>query len=378
MEEDIENQFRPFRRYCMMLTTQPSQPVLEKLQEITSKSDPNVLQNLQEYIMLPMQIYLRSPNMPENYTISVLNFIRDLYASVTLTSKFLMTDILQNLLPLLAPNDLQVSSESGSNKKNPRMGLSEDMKIAICASVTNLIRATDDCIKSDVLYNQDYKLPISHLIFQVLEWSETENITEVILASLKLVNELCFDRCLFDPNSQTCEKSGMLDAKVKCDFLSQFTQMLPGITSRLMKILSPKKSSSNEKHQSFKIKANVLMVWCNYVCAIFNDMNMCSEDIMETDKGICDTSINNSSSSNNFLRNAEWIGKAQDHLLQHLQLLSKYNFITSEKLCIRNMMLMICEATINYCSGTLKCCNSLQIEILAILCVHPMYAMYAN
>ncbi len=78
------------------------------------------------------------------------------------------------------------------------MGLSEDMKIAICASVTNLIRATEDCIKSDVLYNLDYKLPISHLIFQVLEWSETENVSEVILASLKLVNELCFDRCIFD------------------------------------------------------------------------------------------------------------------------------------------------------------------------------------
>ena len=132
MDEDIEQHFRPFRRYCIMLTSQPSKSALEKLKELQQKTEPKILQRLQEYIMLPMQMYLRSPSMPDNYTISVLEFVRDYYNHVKLSSSFLMKDFLQSLLPLLTPNDLQASSDSGSKEKNVRISVSEDMKIALC------------------------------------------------------------------------------------------------------------------------------------------------------------------------------------------------------------------------------------------------------
>ena len=367
MAEDIEAQFRPFRRYCMMLASQPSLPVLEKLNEMVITSDEKTLQNLQDYIILPMQMYLRSPNMPENYTLAVLNFIRDFYSVVKLTSKFLMTDLLQNLLPLLSPNDLQNLSDSGSKTKNVRISLSEDMKIALCSCLANLIRNSDNSIKTDVLYNEDYKLQISHLVFQVLEWTETEDVTAVVMSSLKLVNELCFTKCILDIGNKTVQNI-TYDSKVCTEFVSQFTEMLPGITSRLLKVLKPKKASSNEKPKNLKIKANVLMVWCNYVCAIINDRNIHFDDVMDIDEGIGDLSTTKNGNLS-LLRSNEWVGKAQNHLLQHIQLLVNYNFITSDKWYLRNVMFLLCEATIQHCSKSLKCFDSVQIDILAMLSV---------
>ena len=368
MEEDIEIHFRPFRRYCMMLTAQPSMPALEKLIELRQNTEPAILQRLQEYIMLPMQMYLRSPSMPENYTISVLKFVQEYYNTVKLTSNFLMKDFLQNILPLLTPNNLQASSDSGSKEKNIRISVSEDMKIALCKCLKNLIRNSDDSVKIDVIYHADFKLPMSHLIFQVLEWCETEDITEVVLVALDLVNELCYEKLISDPTVKSCKDPISVDENVRTNFVLQFAQMLPGITSRLVKVLVPKKSAINDKIQGSAVKARVIMVWCNYICSILNDKNVYKQDGMDIDEGICDTSLADENSSN-LLQDVRWIGKAQDHLLTHLQLLSKYNFIVSEKFYLRNIMFLLCEATILNCSKSLKCFNSLQIEILAVLSV---------
>ena len=377
MDEEIEIYFRPFRRYCMMLTSQPSISALDKLKELQQNTEPRILQRLQEYVMLPMQMYLRSPTMSNNYTISVLEFVRDYYTSVKLTSKFLMTDLLQSLLPLLTPNDLQASIDSGSKQKNIRISLSEDMKVALCNCLTNLIRNAEDSIKNDVIYNADYKLPISHLVFQVLEWCEKEDITEVVLSSLNLVNELCYNKCISNFTDKKCSETTQLDENIRTTFVLQFAQMLPGITSRLIKVLVPKISNTSNKSQGNSIKAKVIMVWCNYVCALLCDRNLIRQDIMDIDEGICDTTIGNESNSN-LLLNDGWIGKAQDHLLQHLQVLSKYNFIMSEKYYLRNVMYLLCEATLFHCSESLKCFNSLQVEILAVLCVDENSAELAK
>ena len=133
-------------------------------------------------------------------------------------------------------------------------------------------------------------------------------------------------------------------------------------------MLVPKKFTINDKIQGSAVKARVVMVWCNYICSILNDKNVYKQDGMDIDEGICDTSIADESTSN-LLRDLRWIGKAQDHLLTHLQLLSKYNFIVSEKFYLRNIMFLLCEATILNCSKSLKCFNSLQIEMLAVLSV---------
>ena len=76
---DLEDQFRQFRPYCLMLTNQPSKECLFKLQQLCDKSSPTQLQALQEYILFPMQLYLKNPSKPENYTLSVLDFITNFF-----------------------------------------------------------------------------------------------------------------------------------------------------------------------------------------------------------------------------------------------------------------------------------------------------------
>ena len=123
MEDATEVIFRPLRPYCMALTTQPSLPVLNKLNDVVLNSDQATLEGLQEYIMLPMQIYLKAPTMPENYTLSVLNFVRDLYARVKLTSKFILMDLLQNMLIMLTPEELEATSNKTAQNKKRKMTL---------------------------------------------------------------------------------------------------------------------------------------------------------------------------------------------------------------------------------------------------------------
>lgn len=376
MEGDVEAQFRPFRRYCIMLTSQPSLPVLEKLKETVLQSNGTSLNAVQEYIMLPMQMYLRAPNMPENYTLSVLLFVRDFYHIVKLSSKFVLTDLIQSILPFLTPTNFQTKSTDAS--EGTRSTISEDMKIALCSCLKSLVRSADDTIKCEVLYNQEYKLQVSHLVFQALEWSEADDVTEVVIESLQFVNELCYNKCISDLNMKK-PQYGVFDTEIAQNFASQFTQMLPGLTSRILKVIKPKKLSKSDKIQSHKIKANALMVWCNYVCALLNDKHFNRDDIMDTDEGIEDAS-NIDNGHVNMINNPTWLGKAQDHLVQHLEILRSHNFVTSEKLYLRNMVYLICEATSEFCKNTLRCFNSLQIEILAGLCVddEPDLAERAN
>jgi hypothetical protein len=162
MERDVT--FSKFRPFCAALASKPSKEILEKLDVLVSASNPQDLVSLQEYIIFPCQVYLKTPIMPENYTIQVLKFVEHFFCPngvvrVELNSTFLMTDLLQSILMIM----------SGSNQstETSKVELSEDFKISICDCVSGLVKSSTTDVKS-VIYSVEQKLAVSHLIFQVI------------------------------------------------------------------------------------------------------------------------------------------------------------------------------------------------------------------
>jgi hypothetical protein len=99
--------------------------------------------------------------LPENYTIQVLKFVEHFFrAPVELNSTFLMTDLLQSVLQL------------GGDEKSSKVELSEDLKAGICDCLRQLLKSSNREARI-VLFGEDQKLAVSHLVFQVLEWLQT-------------------------------------------------------------------------------------------------------------------------------------------------------------------------------------------------------------
>ena len=179
MEKEIV--FSTFRPFCAALATKPSKEILEKLSELVSKSDPRQLEMLQEYIIFPCQLYLKTPVMQENFTIQVLRFVEEFFShQVELNSTFVMNDLLQSIF--------QLSNEEKSSKSD----LSEDLKIGICDCLSQLFQSSNGEVKA-TLYSEEQKLLMSHLVFQVLEWSQSD-VRQVNMSCLNLIDSLCIDR----------------------------------------------------------------------------------------------------------------------------------------------------------------------------------------
>ena len=66
--------FRRFRPICAALAEKPSAEILSKLDaEINAEGvSGSELTRIQAYIVFPLQLYLRNPILPENYTIKVV------------------------------------------------------------------------------------------------------------------------------------------------------------------------------------------------------------------------------------------------------------------------------------------------------------------
>ena len=292
---DVEQAFGPLRPYCSALAAKPNQKILDQLIKVVNQTNPNQLQQLEEYIVFPMQIYLKTPVLPENYTINVLNFVADFYGKVQLTSAFILKDFLRNVLPI--------------SSKEP---VSEDLKVAISKFFSSLFSAASVTVQNEVIYNSQCKLPISHVVFQSLEWSSNESAPNmVVLSALDAVHSLCGD---------------------SDDFCTQFSPMLPGITSKLVKTIQTAK-------KSHKIVVKVVNIWTDLVTVLLKD----SQDL-KTD-----------------------LGQAQDHLQQHLQVF--HSFANHERIQVRKAILRLCGRILCKCSGSMQPWFNLLIETLAVLSV---------
>ena len=72
--------------------------LVSKLSGLVDRTEPDKLQDMEEYILFPAQVYLKTPTMPENYTIQVLNFVKDFYIkSGLMGSEFIMRDLARNI-----------------------------------------------------------------------------------------------------------------------------------------------------------------------------------------------------------------------------------------------------------------------------------------
>ena len=269
-----EEAFRRFRPYCAALVAKPNQATLEKLGRLINLAHPDDLNSLEEYLIFPLQVYLKTPVMPENYTISVLTAMEKFYQRTgKLGSYFVLKDVIGNVTSL-------VSKEQGQK-------LSEDIKVASnkCLSVM-ISKAT--CDVKLRLFEEEMKLPLSHLIFTVSNFTEkNRDLANVLESSLDLLSA-------FLPTSDKDEfcKS----------FCSIFSQMLPGISTALMKILK----DTNPK-VSVKSKARALDIWTGYVTLILSDSRIFHDDEEKM------------SESGSF--DAKWLNKARDHIAMQLQIM---------------------------------------------------------
>ena len=269
-----EELFQAFRPYCSALASKPSLPILERLKELVQHSNHQPLSQIQEYIVFPMQLYLRKPTMPENYTLAVLNFLSFFYTKATLSSKFVLKDIIESTLTL------------SMKLEKP----SEDFKVAFAKLIASLFKSAHDLPEmKKYFYEDDLKLPLSHIVFQLLDWGEQDEARDVIFAILDAL-----DAMIVEPNY---DNEAVIEA-----YVERFAQMLPGSTTKIVKIMK-----RNYPSQGHKIKTQCLNLWTKLVISIVNDENIQLEPSLET-------------KSNQLLSDPQWVGNACDHLFQHMQI----------------------------------------------------------
>ena len=274
-EEEAEAAFRKFRPFCSALAANPRREILEKLDRLIGMSHPDDLERLQEYIIFPMQLYLKTPVMPENYTILVLNVIERMFKHVKLQSFFILKDIFTNLLPIMS------GLKQKSAEEKP-VAVSEDLKEASCDCLARLIRSAEQDVL-EKFYDEEMKLPISHLVLLALEFTEkNQTLTHLALSCLNLISGLC------PAKKDEGESTSLLSNK----FRALFKQMLPGITTNLMKVM--KNASAN---LSWKVKVAALECWTSYVIEILND------DALQSGQ------------------DEAWTNKACDHIQMQMQIL---------------------------------------------------------
>ena len=312
-DEEVEEAFRKFRPFCTALIKSPKREILEKLDRLIGMSHPDDLVRLEEYIMFPMQIYLQTPVMPENYTILVLNVIERFFKRAKLHSFFVLKDILSNILPIMG----------GLKKKldDKAVQVSEDLKEASCNCLTRMLKSSvPDVVEK--LYDDEMKLPLSHLVMLALEFTEKYvALTKLALSSLNLISALC-------PVKEESESVPRITEK----FRTLFKQMLPGITTNLMKVLK-----NNSANISWKVKVAALESWSDYVIGILNDAAIEEE------------------------QDEVWLNKARDHIQMHMQILQGLAAASTEEtrsksaqMRFRGQLLKMVQRMTQMCKNSLE------------------------
>ena len=319
-----EELFQAFRPYCSALASKPSLPILRKITELVQESNPDDLTKIQEYIIFPVQLYLRTPIMPENYTLAVIDFIALFYAKVKLKSQFALKDIISSALTICMK----------------AQKLSEDFKISLNGLFTNLFKNAFEDVKLYV-YEEDLKLPLSHIVFETLKWAEEDEAFNVISTSLNVIKSLI-----------------ATNEDFYCDvYIERFAPMLPGITTKVVKIMK-----RNHK-QGHKIKAACLTLWRDIVSSIINDRQVFLEPGLEDGK-------------NSLLQDPKWVDLAKDHLYTHMQIFA--SMTTHEHSSVRRALQSLCQGLIIHSWNVLRNTRPLQVHsttniIVILICFNDMF-----
>jgi len=316
---DQEEQFRQFRPYCLLLTTQPSKECLAKLQQLCDKTNTQQLQDLQEYILFPMQIYLKTPTMQENYTLAVLDFIAFFYKKCQLQSFFFLKDILNSCLALMSPS-----------KK-----VSEDLQISFCCCLEALLQSCQPSVLTELLSEtNNMKLPLSHTIFLCLSWAEEQPAPSVRSSALSLLKALCVG------HSE--------DNQIFSLWVTMFVNLLPGITSKLVKVTQDPKITHS------KVKALAVETWGHYVSTILSDENFPqTPDIENIEKQP--------------IKDGAWLKNAQTQISQQISILEPLSNHSDVKI---RMALLTCTTNmLSTSKATLEPCFKDIVDIIVTLSV---------
>ena len=311
VEEEL---FQTFRPYCSALASKPSLPILRKITDLVQNSNPDDLTKIQEYIIFPLQLYLRTPIMPENYTLAVIDFIRLFYARVKLKSQFVLKDIISSALTIC------MKAEK----------LSEDFKISLNGLFANMFKSAIEDVKI-YIYEEDLKLPLSHIVFETLKWAEEDEALDVISTSLSVI------KALIAANEDFyCQV-----------YIQRFAPMLPGITTKVVKIIK------RNHRQGHKIKAACLTLWTDIVSSIINDNQVFLEP-----------SLDDHEEKNSLLQDPKWVDLAKDHLYTHMQIFA--TMTTHEHRSVRKALQSLCQALIIHSWNVLRSTRPLQVLISKI------------
>ena len=271
-DSDREAAFRRYRPYCSVLASgQHSRDALDQLSRLVEGATPEERRLLEGYILFPMQLHLKNPNgAPENYTLAVLDFIRQFYSGTRLGSGFILTDVMENLLKIVGAKDTRVS---------------EDMKVAASDAVSAMLKGMPAEVAAEELYRDSMKLPIGHLLFTAMGWSTDEEAPgNVVAAALNLVDRLCPSKAAAAP--------------AVAPFRLLFRQMYPGVSTGLMKVLK----DTRKRAGAAKNKALAMRAWRRYTVVIMADDAAAAAEEGEKEDG--------------------WLYRAQDHLLMQSRILA--------------------------------------------------------
>ena len=266
-DSDREAAFRRYRPFCSALASGAhSTAALEQLSRLVADAAPEERCLLEDYLLFPMQLHLKNPGgAPGNYTIAVLDFIRQFYSGTRLGSGFVLTDVIENLLKIVGARDAEVS---------------EDMKVAACDAVSAMLKGAPADLIAEKLYPESMRLPLGHLVSTALGWASDEAAPRNVVASaLDLVDRLC--------------PSVTESASAVAPFRRLFRPMYPGISTGLMRVLR----DTRKRAGAARNKALAMRAWRRHTVAVMAD----EADSMEEDG---------------------WLHRAQDHLLMQSRILA--------------------------------------------------------
>jgi len=307
MSTTAENEaaFRQFRPYCLVLVKSPNKEALDKLAEICRQADPDTLTKLQEYLIFPQQVYLKTPVLPSNYTLAVINFVSSFYRLASLDTFFILKDVMGALLLLVAP------------PKGER-SVDEDLKSASVNCLAQMIKSSVVSVREE-LYSEPMKLPLSHLIFLILSWTESEKSPTLRQDCLKLLKTLL-------EQGSTCRGG----------FKPLFQGLLPGILSKLAKLCQDPATTQSS------LKALAINVWSGYVAEIFSDNNRSALE-------------------------EPWIEKAQIQIQNQLNIIQSFSSHSDRR--IKEALLICAERLMFSCWNILENSRMVVLNILVVSCL---------
>jgi len=285
---------------------------LARMRALVAEAPASELALLAEHLAFPAELYLDRPWASDNYTVDVMDYLSELYRKVPADRPALLESTVDRLM--------LVASTGRS--------ASEDVKLAVCRCLTSLFSSAPDETLLAVYSAEQAKLRFSQLTLAVISWiEEARTLPSMTRAGCDLFKRLW----LSSPRESS---AGLRNA-----FGSTFLDMLPGVSTKLMKLLKDKKVSP-------KSKALLLLSWTQFVTLILSDDHFARLDLESSEEEYSTRNDNYSSE--------KWLNLARDHLSNQMSILLA---LSSASLASKDGQKELQKALRHCASSILKKCS---------------------